>query len=212
MSHLTDATLNQYLDGQLEASERAAAEAHLADCLQCRNDLHALRRLFVTLERLRPAAIPVDLAGPVLARLEPTQPSHATPLPALRRGAGMRVPGKAVGALLAVQLALATAVAGWLFPSLQWAIPPDWGLRAIPAWLDITSWALASARVLVAAFQTYVHGLEPVAEALGVTAVGSVAPVPWSLALLALGGVWLVGNTLLVTSFNRAHTVGKEVP
>jgi len=62
MSHVDEGTLHAYLDGELPSVERAALEAHLADCATCRENLtdeRALReRATAVLGSARPAERP----------------------------------------------------------------------------------------------------------------------------------------------------------
>jgi anti-sigma factor RsiW len=74
--HLSEESLNMYLDGELRARERERARLHLATCKACRAELRALQGLFVALEALAPVPAP-DLAPGVLARLGR---AHSRPL------------------------------------------------------------------------------------------------------------------------------------
>ncbi len=81
--HLSAETLNEYLDGALEAPARAQAEAHLADCPQCAARLASWRALFAGLAALPEEPLARDLSADVLARLP--QPAEALSiLPKLR--------------------------------------------------------------------------------------------------------------------------------
>lgn len=71
-THVSEATLNMYLDGELSAEERDRVEAHLAICTECRSELLALRALFSALDDLRLAPAPAPNLGPgVLDRIRP---------------------------------------------------------------------------------------------------------------------------------------------
>ncbi|NWG06452.1 MAG: zf-HC2 domain-containing protein [Chloroflexi bacterium] len=74
MNHLTDETLNEYLDHEL--ADRASAETHLAVCADCAARLAALQALFAELDSLPEEALSRDLA----ARITP-RPSLPAALP-----------------------------------------------------------------------------------------------------------------------------------
>jgi anti-sigma factor RsiW len=50
--HLTDSRANDYLDGALPPAEQADVQAHVADCVQCRDELDALRQLLAEVQSL----------------------------------------------------------------------------------------------------------------------------------------------------------------
>lgn len=54
-----DARLEEYLDGELAAADRASTEAHLTSCADCRAELERLRKLEEILRRV-PAGAPPD--------------------------------------------------------------------------------------------------------------------------------------------------------
>lgn len=66
--------LTEYQLGGLEDTERAAVEAHLADCAGCRAELAALARLDDLLPAMTPLTAPAELWAGIEARL---QPRHA---------------------------------------------------------------------------------------------------------------------------------------
>jgi hypothetical protein len=70
MTHLTEETLNEYLDNALAASARATVDAHLAVCAACMDELEALRSLFAEIESLPEAPLEHDLSSAVVARLD----------------------------------------------------------------------------------------------------------------------------------------------
>ncbi len=69
MTHLSEETLNEYLDNALAPSARAAADAHLAACPACMAELESLRSLFAQIEALPEATLQRDLSTAVVARL-----------------------------------------------------------------------------------------------------------------------------------------------
>lgn len=100
--HLADDALLALLDHALEATPRAEAEAHLADCADCRQRLRRWALLFARMESARPDPAAPDLAGAVLGHLRARQD-----------------PTRAMRGLLFGELALALAavvsltLAGW---------------------------------------------------------------------------------------------------
>lgn len=55
--HLSAADAAAYLDGRLNPADRARAEAHLADCGECRHELVALRAVLADADRSDGAAV-----------------------------------------------------------------------------------------------------------------------------------------------------------
>lgn len=64
MSHVDEGTLHAYLDGELPSSERAAVEAHLAQCTACRAALTEARALLERASALLGSARPVERPAP----------------------------------------------------------------------------------------------------------------------------------------------------
>jgi hypothetical protein len=52
MNHLSESLLNEFLDDELTQESRAAVEAHVAECFECRSRVDELRNLFVELKQL----------------------------------------------------------------------------------------------------------------------------------------------------------------
>jgi anti-sigma factor RsiW len=87
--HLGD-RLSAYVDHELDASARSAADQHLADCAACRDELESVTRV-----RIRLRALPLQDAPPEVFEL----PAEVVDLPARRR-------------LLVAAAAVATLVVG----------------------------------------------------------------------------------------------------
>ena len=83
--------LSAYLDSELAATERAAVEAHLADCEQCQRELAALRQMRDVLRALPTPALPRAFTLPVSPA-----PSERRAMPAWSR------PAQALGGLAAM--------------------------------------------------------------------------------------------------------------
>jgi hypothetical protein len=69
MNHLTETQLNEYLDSELDAPTRAAADSHLSACNTCRQALAELEMVALLLANLPDEPLTRDLAPSVLATL-----------------------------------------------------------------------------------------------------------------------------------------------
>ena len=69
MSHVDEGTLHAYLDGELPSVERAALEAHLADCAPCRANLAEERALRERATAVLGSARPAERPAPPLEQL-----------------------------------------------------------------------------------------------------------------------------------------------
>jgi hypothetical protein len=63
ITHLTAEDVAAFLDRRMTVGERAGAEAHLADCRLCREELTSVRRLMRTGPTVRRVLIPAGLAA-----------------------------------------------------------------------------------------------------------------------------------------------------
>jgi negative regulator of sigma E activity len=86
MNHWTD-RLSAYIDGELGAADRAACEAHLASCPDCRDTATDLAAMKAEARQLPDEGPVVDLWPGVLARLSATA---ATGSPAVEAAASAR--------------------------------------------------------------------------------------------------------------------------
>ncbi|HEY6091131.1 MAG TPA: zf-HC2 domain-containing protein [Gemmatimonadales bacterium] len=69
MSHVDEGTLHAYLDGELSSSERAAVDAHLGQCGECRAALAEERALLERATALLGSARPRERAAPPFEQL-----------------------------------------------------------------------------------------------------------------------------------------------
>jgi hypothetical protein len=200
MNHLTSDTLNLYLDGQLDPTERAAADAHLAICAACGSELAALRELFSALEGLPSEPLPIDLSARVVERIAPAPRL----LPAEGRSIDRPI---AVG--LAAQIALAALLAAWLGPTivatvsarlaaLRGLAPPDPAAPLI--WLN--GW--------LASFGAGLSGLAHTSDVLSAGLLTGVTPMQWVIVLAGVGVVWFFGNRLLLAGSREPHNTHQE--
>src|ERR1051326_8534387 len=74
MSHVDEGTLHAYLDGELSSSERAAVDAHLGQCGECRAALAEERALLERASALLGSARPPGGAPPPRAPHPPSPP------------------------------------------------------------------------------------------------------------------------------------------
>jgi len=121
--HWTD-RLSEYLDGELGAGERAALEAHLDGCPDCRVVMAELRRVVARTQALEDAPPERDL-WPSIARQIGRVSPVVVPLPPRR--AGRRI-SFTVPQLLAAGIALITVSAG-----AAWTVLGGRGATPTPA-------------------------------------------------------------------------------
>jgi hypothetical protein len=182
--HLSEETVNLYLDGELGENERARVEAHLSGCTACRAEVDGLRELFFALDAMADAPAPNMVPG-VVARIRPR-----TKLSALRWLVPALQGAAAVG-LLAwgwVRLTGYLTVAAQAFPldtleqiearALEWLVT-QWS--ALSAWSSV-AWAEAKVQMT-----------------WGLPFRGLDLPVTGLVVAAALGAtLWLIGNAVLL--------------
>jgi anti-sigma factor RsiW len=144
--------LSEYIDGELDNTERAALEAHLATCGQCYATLAELRQVVArakTLEDREPAK---DLWAGIRAGMTPAQvPATGRPAPSLRSGQAVRPSGRrfsfSVPQLLAASIALVLLSGGGAWLALKpeaVAVTPRPGTPITPvSWTSRTDLAVA---------------------------------------------------------------------
>jgi anti-sigma factor RsiW len=94
-------TLQDFLDGRLDAAGQAEVQAHLDDCRQCRGELEALRWVRdVALKKLPDQEVPTTLAGRIAAALDADNDQRTRPAARSTRARRWRTWAGA-GALLA---------------------------------------------------------------------------------------------------------------
>ena len=111
--HLTDEQLDDYVDGVMDASARASAEAHLATCERCRRLVGDTREMIALAERGR-----VAVSAP--AELWPLVATSTIHLAEVRR----RVIASMRGVLLAGAIALVAATAVVTWKIARWTMSP----------------------------------------------------------------------------------------
>ncbi|GBC86189.1 hypothetical protein HRbin12_00175 [bacterium HR12] len=89
--------LAPYVDGVLDAAERAAVEAHLAACPRCREEVALARRAVQALADLTEEPVPLGVTGPVLAEARRAgEPRRSRWVPALAVAAALALAGAIV--------------------------------------------------------------------------------------------------------------------
>ena len=98
MKHLTEDRLDAYCDGSLASEERAAADAHVAHCSQCRAEVEDWREVAAALAALPRLAPRKGFADRVMARVRIRQPWHARAGALVARAIPRTTPGWAFAA------------------------------------------------------------------------------------------------------------------
>lgn len=187
--HVSDETLNEFLDGALEGSARAAVEAHLAGCRACSARLEALGAVFTGLATLPEAPLAHDLRAGVMAAVR--APSRVP----LKPIADPRLFGFKLIFTLQLLAALVLLAFAWPFLAGQASLAPLIGAADITrfvaqvasAWLDFGGLWLALQHWLALAATQPAMPLEKFLQ-----------PAVAGLVLVAAGMLWLLGNALLL--------------
>jgi anti-sigma factor RsiW len=189
--HLSDETLNEYLDEALATADHAAAEAHLAGCPACGARLGALRVLFAGLEALPEAALADDLAPAVVQAVRRTQ---AAPEP-------MRWPWLPLVFAAQALAAVAALAVAWPNFAPRAANLPNLALPAV-GWLNDLLGTLQGAFNALSAPAAVLDRLQrslPSNWFGQVTAAAGLVPLQALLAVAAVAGlVWLLTNVWLL--------------
>lgn len=120
--------LSEYLDGELDATERAALEAHLATCGQCYATLGELRQVVARAQQLEDAPPAKDLWFGIASRIRSDQPAGQARVVSPRRRFSFTIPQ-----LLAASIALAVLGGGSVMIALRSArVTPPPGIGANP--------------------------------------------------------------------------------
>lgn len=103
--------LSDYLDDELPAGERAALEAHLATCPDCRTTLGELRQVVARAQSLEDSEPAMDLWPSIRTQLTPAQHTEVTPI---RRRFAFSIPQ-----LIAASIALVLLSGGGTWMALR---------------------------------------------------------------------------------------------
>lgn len=183
MGHLSDAHLNEYLDGELEASHRPRFEAHLETCDACQARLALLESVFDDLARVTETPPNRDLAEPVIHAIRARQRESRL----VARLAGVEV---LLGALVAVAGLMLSGGIG-LVAEAQLAIL-EWSQRV---YIDAELAGQDAFEALTDVYQALAALLTDAAQVPSSSVPGWVSWGPFLGLALAL---WLLGNGLLL--------------
>jgi anti-sigma factor RsiW len=168
MNHLTDETLNEYLDDEL--TNRAEVELHLSRCVDCAARLTALQSLFIEIESLPELALSKPIAAPFTRR----DTGFALPR-------WLKLTATLQAAVVLIIIILAAPLIAELLPTIQTPSLADALLQLQAqwiAWLDLLS-----------AFQLPTLPKLPTLE---------ISSLVLTLILAGVSVLWLVGNGLLL--------------
>lgn len=187
MTHLSEETLNEYLDNALAAPARVAADVHLAACTACMAELETLRGLFVEIESLPEVALERNISAAVVARL------------GQRAGVPRVIRWALAGQALVVAVILMLAWPLFNFSAFELPIVPDFPSLAqlISIWAaQQDAWVRALGRMNL--LPSFSLPFDPSAALLTLTLVSACL-------------LWLVGNGLLLllprtTSLKRRNS------
>jgi hypothetical protein len=195
MTHLTNDTLNAYLDHALTPATRAEAEAHLATCTSCTAQLSTLRAIFASLEALPEIPLSRDLSASVVASIRPARTPSTRPVinPVMR-------------VALAFQLLLALV-------ALAIAVPFVAQITAALPTLSSFNLANTSLQWLTSTYQTFTTSFRPetLIPTTDLTSLFTQIPtlqLSTAIIVLSLTAVtllWFVGNGLLLRSASRTQ-------
>jgi negative regulator of sigma E activity len=111
--------LSAYLDDELTSEDRAACEAHLTGCAECRATLSELEAVIHAARHARPANPPTDLWPGIAARLGPQMaPAAQTNMPTPQRHGQSWAAGRVTFSL--PQLALAASLLVAVSAGVTW--------------------------------------------------------------------------------------------
>lgn len=185
--HVTEMQLDLYLDEGLDAQERALVQAHLATCAACRQELEAMRPLFLALDDL---AVPVlaTFAQGVMSQIKEPRVSSST-LP-------RSLPWPILALEGAISLALLAILVG-RFGALIPQVPTDW--------LSITVTRLTTAlqnggERLGQSITNLISGLNATTSSLSGELALNLTALQLGLVLVLATAVLLLGNGLLLRS------------
>jgi anti-sigma factor RsiW len=185
MNHLTDETLNEYLDDALPPAARAEVDAHLRDCADCELRLDELADVFFALDSLPDLELARDLSGDVVRAVTA---QSVTSLPRFLKWTAIL---QAAAALVAVIASL---------PLLQTMFAFDIPAVSLPTALDLLArfdQMALDIREFFARFQFQAPRLTLEFSSLYIAA-----------AVFSVTLLWLVGNGLLLRPPHQIRSQG----
>jgi len=183
-------TIQLLLDGELRPPERQVFEDHLAACQQCQTHLAELKAVYAELALVTEMAVPDDLADQVMAKL----PAQALP-PAIsleRRGHPIFLGQLGLAIQIVIGLIALSIASTITTPNLNhqilwlpWLIVSEM-FSSFGNWLtDLTGYV-----------DLWAQKWPPTIGFVGL----AISPTLAVVLVTGLGLVWLVGNTLLLTT------------
>ncbi len=109
MTEHLDERLSAYLDGELDDAARIEADAHLAECAACREDLESLRRLVRRAKALDDRPPEMDLWSGIARQLSTPDTSDVVPIGSRRRRFTFTAPQLAAAAVALMALSAGVA-------------------------------------------------------------------------------------------------------
>jgi len=168
MNHLTNETLNEYLDNELP--NRAEAELHLSQCADCAARLTALETLFTEIESLPELTLSRSLAAPFTRR----DVGFALPT-------WLKLTATLQAAVALIVIIIAAPFVTNLLPALQTPSPADVFLQLQIQWMEWLD--------LLSSFHF------PPAPQIPLPEISSLVLM---LIIAGVSFLWLVGNGLLL--------------
>jgi anti-sigma factor RsiW len=180
-AHLSPEALHAYLDGMLSSADAHRAEAHLAACEMCSQQIADLRVVFAALASLPDEPPRYDMRAPVMARILPPRRS-----PAL----GWLVAAEAFAAALAL-----AAAWGWLGQALA---PLEALARETLLSLDAGAYLRAAERLSQGVTSPITRALASLAD-LHLRLPQPSVPIPYAFALVvAAAALWVIAHRVLL--------------
>jgi Putative zinc-finger len=191
MHHLEDLTLFSYLDGELDGRVIAETRAHLADCAACQTRLTTLQTMFSEVEALPDLPLTRDLAGAVVAQIKLQQ--RPVTAPRLSPVAGWALGLQALLALVGLGMAVPLVAEFIQVPSALF----NWqAVLGQSQSLFTTNFSINWTSML-AGLKTFVESNQ-VSIQLPTVSLAIMLPL-----LIAVTGLWLVGNGVLLRQTGR---------
>lgn len=174
MNHIEEFELHEYLDDELAPPRRAAVDAHLATCADCRRQLTDLRALFAVIESIPDDRPTHDLSTAVVAALQRSPDPLPTPW-----------------WLLTVQILVAGLALAFVWGFVDQAIEPLTNLQLAPDLVEGWRFMWAAWQKVLQNSATEIERWRNLTDADWLPVL---SPVMWA-ALLAVAALLWLGGT-----------------
>ena len=151
--------LSEYVDGELDAATRAALDAHLLICAECRAVRDELERVVARAKRVANQAPAADLWGPIAATIA-AQRDRSLPTSRTRRRIISFTPGRLVAA--AAMVAIVAGSATWAIATRRTPAVVAEARRPDSLPTDVSPTATNASALAVASYRDAVADLERV--------------------------------------------------